>query len=207
MNLQMFKLDLEKAKEPEIKLPTSTRSLKNQESSRRNIYLRHIDYAKFFDCVDHNKLWKILKEIDHLTCLWEICIQVKKQQLELDIKQQTGSKLIKEYIDAVFCQPAYLTYTQSASCEMPDWMKHKQESRLPGGISITSDMQMTAPLWQKAKKNLRLLMNVKEKSEKVGLKLNIQNTKFMTSGPITSRQINGETVRAYFGGLQNYCRW
>ena len=69
---------------------------------------------------------------------------------------------------------------------------------------------MTAPLWQKAKKNLRLLMNVKEKSEKVGLKLNIQNTKFMTSGPISSRQINGETVetvRAYFWELHNYCRW
>ena len=73
-------------------------------------------------------------------------------------------------------------------------MKHKLESRLLGGISITSDMQMTAPLWQKVKKNLRLLMKVKEESEKVGFKLNIQNTKIMISGPITSWQINGETV-------------
>ena len=121
-------------------------------------------------------------------------MQVKKQQLELDIEQQTGSKLGKEYIKAVFCQPAYLTYTQSTSCKMPDWMTHKLESRLPGGISITSDMQMTAPLWQKVKKNLRLLMKVKEESEKVGLKLNIEKTKIMASGPITSWQIDGATV-------------
>ena len=80
-------------------------------------------------------------------------MQVKKQQLELDMEQQTGSKFGKEYIKAVYCHPAYLTYMQSTSCEMPDWMKHKLESRLPGEISITSDMQMIPPLWQKAKKN------------------------------------------------------
>ena len=80
-------------------------------------------------------------------------MQVQKQQLELDMEQQTGSKLGKEYIKAVYCHPAYLTYMQNTSCEMPDWMKHKLESRLPGEISITSDMQMTPPLWQKVKKN------------------------------------------------------
>ena len=80
-------------------------------------------------------------------------MQVKKQQLELDMEQQTGSKLGKEYIKAVYCHPAYLTYMQSTSREMPGWMKHKLESRLPGEISITSDMQMIPPLWQKAKKN------------------------------------------------------
>ena len=80
-------------------------------------------------------------------------MQVKKQQLELDMEQQTGSKLGKEYVKAVYCHPAYLTYMQSTSCEMPGWMKHKLESRLPGEISITSDMLMTPPLWQKAKKN------------------------------------------------------
>ena len=72
-------------------------------------------------------------------------MQVKKQQLELDLEQQTGSKLRKEYVKAVYCYPAYLTYMQSTSCEMPDWMKQKLES----------DMQMTPPLWQKAKKKLR----------------------------------------------------
>ena len=77
---------------------------------------------------------------------------VKKQQLELDMEQQTGSKLGKEYVKAVYCHPAFLTYMKSTSWEVLGWMKHKLESRLPGEISITSDMQMTPPLWQKAKK-------------------------------------------------------
>ena len=72
-------------------------------------------------------------------------MQVKKLQSELDMEQQTGYKSRKEYIKAVYCHPAYLTYMQSTSCEMPDWMKHKLESRLPGEISVTSDMQMTPP--------------------------------------------------------------
>ena len=73
-------------------------------------------------------------------------MQVKKQQLELDKEQEAGSKLGKEYVKAVYCHPAYLTYMQSTSCEMPDWMKQKLGSRLPGEISITSDTQMTPPL-------------------------------------------------------------
>ena len=80
-------------------------------------------------------------------------MQVNKQQLELDMKQQTGSKMGKEYIKAVYSHPAYLTYMQSTSWEMLDWMKHKLESRLPGEVSITWDMQMTPPLWQKVNKN------------------------------------------------------
>ena len=78
-------------------------------------------------------------------------MQVKKQQLELDMEQWTDSKSGKEYIKDIYCHSAYLTYMQSTSCEMLDWMKHKLESRLPGEISITSDMQMTLPLWQKVK--------------------------------------------------------
>ena len=80
-------------------------------------------------------------------------MQVKKQQLEPDMEQQTGSKWGKKYIKAVFCHPAYLIYMQSTSCEMPGWMKYELESRLPGEISITSDMQMTPALWQKVKRN------------------------------------------------------
>ena len=80
-------------------------------------------------------------------------MQVRKQQLELDMEQQTGSKLGKEYIKAIYCHPAYLTDIQSTSRETLGWMKHKLESRLPGEISMTSDMQMTPPLWQKVKKN------------------------------------------------------
>ena len=80
-------------------------------------------------------------------------MQVKKQQLELDMEQRTYSKLGKDYIKAVYCYPAYLTYIQMISCKMPGWIKHKLESRLLGEISITSDNQMTPPLWHKVKKN------------------------------------------------------
>ena len=80
-------------------------------------------------------------------------MQVKKQQLELDMGQQTGSKSEKEYVKAVYYHPAYLTYMQSTSCEMAGWMKNKLESRLPGEVSITLDTQMTPPLWEKVKKN------------------------------------------------------
>ena len=117
-------------------------------------------------------------------------MQVKKQQLEQDMRQQTGSKSGKEYIKAVYCYPAYLTSMQSTSLEMLDWMKHKLKSRLLGEISITSDTKMT----ESEEELKRFLMKVKEESEKVGLKLNIQKTKIMASGPITSWQIDRETV-------------
>ena len=95
LNFRMFKLDLEKSEEPEIKLPTSVESSKKAREFQKNIYFCFIDYAKAFDCVDHNELWKILKEMgipDHLTCLLKIYMQVRKQQLELDMEQQTGFK-------------------------------------------------------------------------------------------------------------------
>ena len=120
------------------------------------VYICFIDYAKDFDCVDHNKLWKILKEMeipDYLTCLLRNLYAGQEATVRPDMKQRTGSKLGKEYVKTVCCHPAYLTYMQSTSCDMPDWMKYKLESRLLGEISITSDMQMTPPLWQKAKRN------------------------------------------------------
>ena len=83
---------------------------------------------------------------------------------------------------------------QSTSCEIPGWMKHKLESRFPGEISITLDMEMTPPLWQKVEELKSLLMKVKEESETVGLKLNSQKTKIMAPSPITSWQIVGETM-------------
>ena len=93
-------------------------------------------------------------------------MQVKKQQLERDMEQQTGSKLGKEYVKAVYCHPIYLTYMQSTSWEMPSGMKHKIESRLLGEISITSDMQMTPPLMVESEEELKsLLMKVKEENE------------------------------------------
>ena len=93
---------------------------------------------------------------------------------------------------------------------MLDWKKHMLESRLLGEISITSDMQMTPPLWQSEEELKSLLMKVKEESEKVGLKFNIQKMKIMASGPITSWEIDGETVETvsdFIFGLQNHCRW
>ena len=105
--------------------------------------------------MDHNKLWKILKEMgisDHLPCLLRnLC--AGQEETETAMEKWTGSKLGKEYVKAVYCHPAYLTSMQSISCEMLGWMKHKLESRLPGEISITSDMQMILPLWQEAKRN------------------------------------------------------
>ena len=80
-------------------------------------------------------------------------MQVRKQQLELDMEHQTGSKLSKDYVRVIYCHHAYLIYMQSTACEMPDGMKHKLESRLPGEISVTSDMKMNPPLQQKMKKN------------------------------------------------------
>ena len=106
---------------------------------QKNIYFCFIDYAKAFDCIDNNKLWKILQEIgipDHLNSPLQNLYagQEVTKQLEPDMEQQTGSKLGKEYVKAVYCHPAYLTYMQSTSCEMLGWVKHKLESRFLGEI-------------------------------------------------------------------------
>ena len=119
-------------------------------------------------------------------------MQVKKQPLEPDMEKQTGSKLGKEYVKAVYCQPAYLTYIQSTLCEMPGWMKHKLESRLPGEILVTSFTDDTTLLAESEEELKSLLTKVKKESEKAGLKLNIKKTKIMVPGPIPSPQINGE---------------
>ena len=147
--------------------------------------------------MDHNKLWKILKEIgidqtwsippDHLT--WFLRNLYAGQEATVRTGHGTTDWFQKEmeYIKAVYCHPAYLTYMQSMSCKMPGWMKLKLKSRLPGEISLTSDMQMT-PHMAESKELKSLLMKVKKESEKVGLKLNIQKTKILASSPITSWQ-------------------
>ena len=137
-------------------------------------------------------------------------MQVKKQQLELDREQQTGSKSGKEYIKAVYCHPAYLTYMQSTS-----WETRLEEAQ--AGIRIArrniSNLRYadeTTLMAESEEKLKSFLMNLKEESEKVGLKLNIQKMKIMASGPITSWQIDGETVETvadYFFELPNHCRW
>ena len=100
--------------------------------------------------MDHNKLWKIFQEMEYQATLlasWEICMQVKKHQLALEMEQQTDSKLGKEYVKVVYCHPAYLIYMQSTSWETLGWKRHKLESRLQAEISKTSDMQTPPPLW------------------------------------------------------------
>ena len=113
-------------------------------------------------------------------------MQVRKQQLELDMEQQTGSKLGKQYVKAVYYHPAYLTYMLSTSCKMAGWMKHKLESRLPGEINNLRYADDTTLMAESEEELKSLLMKVKEESEKVGLKLNMQKTKIMASSTITS---------------------
>ena len=127
----MFKLDLEKAEEPEIKLPTSFESLKKQENSRKISISALLTMPKPLTMWMTTNCRKFFKRWEYQTtwpASWEICMQVKKWQLALYIEQWTGSKLAKEYVKAVYCHPAYLTYMQRISCEMLGWMKHKLES-------------------------------------------------------------------------------
>ena len=141
----MYKLDLGKV--PEIKLSTSSGSSKKQEnSSKTSTSASLTSLSKAFDCVDHDKLRKILQEIgitNHLTCL----LRNLYAGQETTVRTRHGTMGWfktgkKKYVKAVYCNPAYLTYMQSASCEMPGWINHRLESRLPGGISATSDMWM-----------------------------------------------------------------
>ena len=141
---------------------------------------------------------------------WETCMQVKKQQLELHIGQQTGSKLGKEYIKDVYCHPAYLTSMQSTSWEMLAWKKHKLESRLPGEMSIMSDRQMTHPYGRKWRGTKEPLDESERGEWKSWLKTQHSKTEIMASGPITPWQIDDgkmETVTDYFLGLQNHSKW
>ena len=122
-------------------------------------------------------------------------MQIKKQQLELDVEQQTGSKTGKEYVKAVYCHRAYLTYMQSTSREMLDWMKQAQTGIKIAGRNINNLRYADdTTLMAESEEELKSLLKVKEESEKVGLKLNIQKTKIMASDPITSWQIDGETM-------------
>ena len=113
-------------------------------------------------------------------------MQVKKQQLEPDMEQWTGSKLWNKYVQAVYHHPAYLTYMQSISCEVPGWIKQKLESRVPGEISNNLRHADDTTLMAEREELKSILMKVKEESEKTGLKFNIQKTKIMTSSSITS---------------------
>ena len=152
----MLTLDLEKAEEPEIKLTTSIGSSKNQESSRKTSISALLTMPKpltVWITINCGKFWKRWEYQTTWPGSWETYMQVRKQQLELDMEQWAGSKLGREYVKALYCHLVYLTYMQSTSCKMPGWMRHKLESKLLGEISIISDRQMTPLLWQKVKRN------------------------------------------------------
>ena len=150
------------------------------------------------------------KRLEYQTTLpvsWETSMQVKKQQLETDMEQWTGSKLRKEYIKAIYCHPAYLTYMQSALCEIPSWMNHKLESRLSREIPWYADDNTLMAETEEELKSF--LMMVKEEGEKADLKSTLKKLRFMASGLITSWQKEGykvETMTFYILWLQNHCR-
>ena len=193
----MFKLVLEKAEEPEIILPTSIGLSKKQESSRKTYISALLTMPKSLTMWITTNYRKFLKKWIYQTTFpasWEICLQVRKQWLELDM-EQTGSKSGKEYIKAVYCHPAYLTYMQSKSWETLGWMKHNLEEISIAGRNINKLRYADDTTLMSESEELKSLLNkVKEETEKVGLKLNIQKIKFVASGSITSWQIDGKTV-------------
>ena len=152
-----------------------------------NIYFCFIDFAKAFDCEDHNKLWKIIKVMgipDHLTCLLRN-LYAGQEATEPDVEQWTGSKWGKEYVKAVYCHPAYLSYMQSTSWEMPSQAIIKIARKNINNLRYADDTFIA-----ESKEELKsLLMRVKEESEKASLKLNIQKTK-MASVSISSVQFS-----------------
>ena len=209
MNFQIFKLVLEKAEDPEIKLPTLTGSLKKQDSSRKNIYFCFIDYAKAFGCVDHNKLWKILKEMeipDHLTCLLRNLYVGQEATVRTGHETtdwfQIGKAVRQGCILSLCFFNIYAEYImRNAGLEEP-----QAGIKIAGrNININPRYADDTTLMAESEEELKsLLMKVKEESEKVGLKLNIQKTKIMASGPIPSWETDGETVETVsdfiFGG-------
>ena len=147
----MFKLDLEKAEKPETKLPTSTGSSKKQESSRKTSISALLIAPKPLT-VWITKNGKTLQEIgilDHLTCLLRNLYAAQEATVRTGHGTTDRFQIVKKYVKAVYCHPAYLTCMQSTSCKILGWMKHKLESRLPGEISITSDIQMHHPYYRK----------------------------------------------------------
>ena len=191
-------------------------AIEKSKEFQKNIYFCLIDYAEAFDCVDHNKLWTFVKRWEYqtnLTVSWGTCMQVKKQQLELDMEQGTCWKLGKEYIKVVYCHPAYLIYIEYN-------MQNARLDESQAGIKIarrnidilrcTDDATLMAENEGELKS---LLMRVKEESEKAGLKLNIQKNEghdirshhFIAN--INRKGKSGSSDRLYFLGLQNHCRW
>ena len=154
MNIQILKLVLQKAEEPEIKLPTSAGSWEKVKEFQNNIYFCFVQYAKAFDCVDHNKLWKILKEMgipSLLTCLLRNLYADQEATLRTGHGTTNWFQIGRGVHQGCILSPCLFNFYAEYIMRNAGRMKHKLESRLPGEISITSEMQMTPPLWQKVK--------------------------------------------------------
>ena len=204
----MFKLVSEKAEEPEIKLPTSAGSWKKQESSRKNIYFCFIDYAKAFDCVDHNKLWKILKEMgipDHLICLLGNLYAGQEATVRTGHGTTDWFQIGKGVRQGCILSPClfnlYVEYIMRNAGLEETQAGIKIARRNVNNLRYTDD---TTLMEESEEETKSLLMKVKVESEKVGLKLNLQKTKILASGPTTSWEIDGETVETvadfFWGG-------
>ena len=197
MNFQMFKLVLEKAEEPEIKLPTSVGSSKKREF-QKNICFCFTDYAKAFDCVDHNTLWKILKEMgipDHLTCLLRNLYAGQEATVRTGHGTtdwfQIGEEVCQDCILSPCLFNLYAEYIMRNTGLEEAQAGIKIAGRNIDNLRYADDTTLMA---ESEEEQNSLLMKVKEENEKVGLKLNIQKIKIMAYGPITSWKMDGETV-------------
>ena len=210
----MFKLVLEKAEEPEIKLPTSTRSSKNREF-QKGIYFCFIDYAKAFDYVDHNKLWKILKEMgipDHLTCPLRNLYAGQEATVRTEHETTDWFQTGKGVHQGCILSPCLFNLNAEYIMRNAGLEEAQAGIKIAGrninNLRYVDNITLMAETEEELKS---LLMKVKEESEKVGLKLNIQKIKITASGPITLWQTDGETMETVtdftFLGLQNHCRW
>ena len=189
----MFKLILEKAEEPEIKLPTSTGPSKKQESSRKNIYFCFIDYAKAFDCVDHNKPWKILKEMgipDHLTCLLRNLYAGQEAAVRTGHGTTDWFQIRKGVRQGCILSPRLFNLYAEYIMRNAELEKAQIGIKIDGRNINKPRYADDTTLMAESEEELKsLLIKVKEESEKVGLKLNIHKTKTMASGSMTSWQI------------------
>ena len=193
----MSKLDLEKAEEPEIKLPTSAGSSKKQDNSKK-IYFCFIDYTKAFDCVNHNKLWKILQEMgtpDHLTCLLRNLYAGQEATVRTGHGTTDWFKIRKGVCQGCILSPCLFNFSEEYIMQNAGLDEGQAGIKIAGrntnNLRYADDITLKAESEQELKS---LLMKVKEENEKAGLKLNIQKTKIMVSGSITSWQIDGETM-------------
>ena len=210
---EMFKLDLEKPEESEIKLPTTVGSSRNAREFQKNIYFCFIDYTKGFNYVDHNKLWKIFKEMgipEQLTCLLRKLYAGQEATVRTGHGTTDWFQIRKEVLQGCILSPClfnlYAEYIMQNARLDEIQAGIKTARRNINNCRYADDTTLMAESKEELKS---LLMKVKEQSENVGLKLNIQKTKTMASSPIISWQIDGETMETvrdfYFGGLQNHC--